>query len=113
MLLAFVDAVVPTENWLFGAIKFPSSEKRNIPPLPRFRLEGEGEREVWLYEDGTAAGWRYRDPVAKGVTEVRVAHAVSHLGGQARVVTEGKLDDGWRRAVASRPTEKLFRRPGQ
>lgn len=82
-------------------------------PAYRFRLEGEGEREVWLYEDGTAAGWRYRDPVAKGVTEVRVAHAVSHLGGQARVVTEGKLDDGWRRAVASRPTEKLFRRPGQ
>jgi S1-C subfamily serine protease len=54
-------------------------------PAFRFRLPGEGECEVFLFEDGTAAGFRMRDPVRKQKLEV------AGFGGRARIVLDGKL----------------------
>jgi S1-C subfamily serine protease len=76
-------------------------------PAYRFRLPGEGERFVFLHEDGAAAGYRYRDPVPKRVLEV------SALGARARVVADGELVGDVDLLVRTgEPDVRLFERPG-
>lgn len=59
-------------------------------PAFRFRLPGDGQREVFLHEDGTAAGCRYRDPVARVMLEYRFSR-----NGHARVLADGVLVETW------------------
>ena len=76
-------------------------------PARRFRLPGAGEREVFLYEDGLAAGCRYRDPVAKAVVEYRFDRDHARV----RVVIDGELQEGWAiSAATSLPSPSLFER---
>ena len=70
---------------------------------PAFRVElpGEGQRQMFFFADGSIAGCRYRDPVAKVLVELRVN------GDRSRILHDGQPQAGWRvipANVAARPT---------
>ena len=76
-------------------------------PAYRFALPGDGERETWLFADGTPAGYALRDPV-------RRARIERHLrGGDVRTIVDGKLEPGWTidATGAGRLEDDLFARP--
>lgn len=74
----------------------------------RIGLPGDGKREVFLFEDGTPAGCQYRDPVRKGLVQLRGL-------GQTRIVIDGELFSGWSIAPPDydAPAAALFERPSQ
>jgi S1-C subfamily serine protease len=76
-------------------------------PAYRVRVPGDGELEVWLFFDGSAAGCRYRDPVQKALVELR------RDGERSSVVLDGELAAGWSIAATdeSAPPSELFARP--
>lgn len=75
----------------------------------RLRLPGDGQREVFLFEDGSAAGCAYRDPVQKKLVELRAN------GAKSRLLTDGTLHEDW---SIGQPTfgaldPALFERPAR
>ncbi len=67
----------------------------------------EGFAAVFLYEDGLAAGCRYRDPVAKAVVEYRFDRDHARV----RVIIDGELQEGWTVSAATPlPSPSLFER---
>lgn len=79
-------------------------------PAYRFRLPGDGQREVFLFEDGSAAGCRYRDPVHRQMVEFRFSP--DHR--RARVIVDDELSNGWTLSVGeTQPAAALFERPAR
>ena len=78
-------------------------------PAYRVKLPGDGELRIFLFLDGTPAGCAYRDPVQKGVIELRRDGEVS------RVVKNGEHAIGWSIApTAFGPVDPaLFTRPNR
>jgi S1-C subfamily serine protease len=78
-------------------------------PAYRLALPGDGEREIWLFEDGAPAGCRYRDPVQRALVELRTD------GATTQVVIDGKLAAGWRieQPRFEVPADEIFGRPAR
>jgi hypothetical protein len=86
-------------------------------PAYRLELSGEGQREIYCFEDGTPAGYRFRDPLRRALVELRV-HAARSGRGEVpmRLVADGELEIGWKfipPAYDPLPAEGLFKRPGR
>ena len=64
-------------------------------PAFRFGLPGDGECEAWLFDDGTPAGFAFRDPLRRAKVEFHVR------GTDLRVVVDGTIESGW---TCSAPT---------
>ena len=65
---------------------------------------------MFFYEDGSPAGYRYRDQLRKQLVDVLVH------GKDVWMVTDGtKLEKGWKLSKVdySDPDSKLFERPSQ
>lgn len=75
-------------------------------PAYRFGLAGDGECEVWLFADGSYAGFAFRDPLRHAMVEWHVR------AGHLRVVVDGAIDAGWSSvALGTGPFgDELFRR---
>ena len=58
-------------------------------PAARLAFDGDGECEAWLFADGTAAGFTFRDPLRRAKVEWHVR------GDSLRVVVDGTLEPGW------------------
>ena len=78
-------------------------------PAYRFGLPGDGQLEIYLYEDGRGAGCRYRDPVAKKLMEYHFAAD----GEAARVLADGSLSNPWTAAQSLVADPRLFERPNR
>lgn len=59
-------------------------------PAYRIELPGDGQRQVFLFADGTVAGCQYRDPVLKVLVEMQ--HGLEG----SRVFFDGRLQAGWK-----------------
>ena len=86
-------------------------------PAYRFALSGDGQREIYFFEDGSPAGYRMRDPLARALVEVRVDFDTKRtVAFPMRLVSDDELQPG---GVLSPPvydplpSEELFRRPGR
>jgi S1-C subfamily serine protease len=75
-------------------------------PAWRFAIPGDGECEAWLFGDGTAAGFAFRDPLRRAKVEFHVC------GTELRVVVDGRLEPGWTctEPTGVDPAEHVFRR---
>jgi S1-C subfamily serine protease len=75
-------------------------------PAYRFELPGDGEREVWLFADGTPAGYAFRDPLRKAMVAWHVRDRM------VRVVVDGVPEAGWSLGPGGRGPfdDALFRR---
>ncbi len=78
-------------------------------PAYVINLPGDGQRQIYLFEDGSPAGCRYRDPTQKGLVELRVREDAT------RIVIDGELKPGWSILPPeyATPSAELFRRPAQ
>lgn len=79
-------------------------------PAYRFRVPGPSEFEMFFYEDGTPAGYRYRDQLRKQLVDVLVH------GQDAWLVLDNKqLEKGWKMAAPdyAQPDPELFERPAK
>ncbi|MHC5062633.1 MAG: S1C family serine protease [Planctomycetota bacterium] len=63
-------------------------------PAYRIELPGDGQKQVFLYRDGSIAGCQFRDPVLKALVEMRLG------AGGSRVFFDGELRPDWRVEVA-------------
>ncbi|HEX5054627.1 MAG TPA: trypsin-like peptidase domain-containing protein [Planctomycetota bacterium] len=58
-------------------------------PAFRLALPGDGECEAWLFDDGSPAGYVFRDPLRRAKLEWHVR------GQDLRVVVDGAIEPGW------------------
>lgn len=79
-------------------------------PAHRFRVPGPSEFEMFFYENGSPAGYRYRDQLRKQLIDVLV-----HGQDVWLVIDHKKLEKGWKMTTLdyTRPDSKLFERPAQ
>jgi S1-C subfamily serine protease len=79
-------------------------------PAYRFRIPGPSEFEMFFYEDGSPAGYRYRDQLSKQLVDVLVRGRDLWM-----VHDHQKITKGWKVSVVeyTDPDPKLFERPGQ
>lgn len=79
-------------------------------PAYRFRVPGPSEFEMFFYEDGSPAGYRYRDQLRKQLVDVLV-----HGQDVWLVSDQKKLEKGWKltKVDYAEPDSKLFERPAQ
>ena len=79
-------------------------------PAYRFRVPGPSEFEMFFYEDGSPAGYRYRDQLSKQLVDVLVRGRDLWM-----VYDHKKITKGWKVSVVeyTDPDPKLFERPGQ
>ena len=78
-------------------------------PAYRFRLAGDGQREVFLFPDGLAAGCRYRDPVYRHVVELRY----DREGKRVRYFADDELVGEWTLEIEPTASADLFERPSK
>ena len=79
-------------------------------PAIRFRVPGPSEFEMFFFQDGSPAGYRYRDQLRKQLVDVMVR------GEDVWFVADKKtLTKGWKAKVSHDPLPKpeIFARPSQ
>ena len=79
-------------------------------PAYRFRVPGPSEFEMFFYEDGSPAGYRYRDQLRKQMVDVLV-----HDEDMWMVLDRKTLVKGWKMTelIHGKPDAKLFEKPAQ
>ena len=86
-------------------------------PAYRFELSGDGQRQLYFFEDGSPAGYQLRDPLARALVEVRVDFdPKGTVAFPLRVVSDDELQPGGELSPPvydPLPAEELFRRPGR
>lgn len=86
-------------------------------PAYRFELSGDGQREIYVFADGSPAGYQLRDPLARVLVEVRVDFdPQGNVAFPLRMVFDDELQPGGELlppVYDPPPGEELFRRPGR
>ncbi|MCP4963874.1 MAG: hypothetical protein GY926_01420, partial [bacterium] len=111
-----LDRVLHTNPWLWQGAGLLSILKDSMleggtmvygRPAFRIALKGEGDRELFLFEDGTAAGCQYIDPVQEALIELR------QVGDHCLIIKDGELKPGWSISAPrfQAPASTLFERP--